>query len=348
MYETVLVAPGGRECVLPLPDDGDYAGVVPRAELDAALVDLARTRGVDVREHAAVRAIEEQPSALAVDLADRSTVRASWVIGADGHFSTVRRVLGREPGREPGPDLGTWHAFRQYFRDVDDRRLWVIFDEELLPGYAWVFPVGDGRANVGFGVLRNRTRRSGNAMAAQWRDVTSHPAVLRALGPRAAPEGAHRAWPIPSAYDPRRLARGRVLYVGDAANVVDPMTGEGIAQALETGALAARAIATSSARPDQVAARYRDVVDRTLGADLRFARMLQQILRSPVGARTAIRAASLTPWTRRNFARWMFEDYPRAAIITPRRWRRGLFTGAGAYTASCTGAATSASLDPCA
>ena len=215
----------------------------------------------------------------------------------------------------------------------------MIFDEDLLPGYAWVFPVGEGGRTSGSACCAIATRRNGRTMAAQWRDVTSHPAVRRALGPRAQPDGAHRAWPIPSAYDPRRLARGRVLYVGDAANVVDPMTGEGIAQALETGALASRAIATSPMHPDQVMARYRDVVDRTLGADLRFARMLQQILRSPVGARTAIRAASLTPWTRRNFARWMFEDYPRA-IMTPRRWRRGLFTGTGAYAASCTAATT--------
>ncbi|HEX9467117.1 MAG TPA: NAD(P)/FAD-dependent oxidoreductase [Acidimicrobiia bacterium] len=336
--ETVLVAPGGRDYVLPLPGDGVYAAVVPRVELDAALVDLTRSRGVDIRERAAVRAIEEQSSALIVELADGSTVHAAWVIGADGHYSTVRRMLDRRDHRDSdrgaGPDLGTWHAFRQYFRDVDDRRLWVIFDEGLLPGYAWVFPVGGGRANVGFGVLRDRPHRRGKMMAAQWRELASHPAVRRALGPRAQPDSAYRAWPIPSAYDPRRIARGRVLYTGDAANVVDPMTGEGIAQALETGELAARAIAASPTSPGQAAARYRDMVDSTLGADLRFARLLQQILRSPVGARSAIRAAGLTPWTRRNFARWMFEDYPRAAIVTPRRWHRGMFTSAGAYRAA--------------
>ena len=49
------------------------------------------------------------------------------------------------------------------------------------------------------------------------------------------------------------------------------------------------------------------------------------------GARLSIAAAGLTPWTRRNFARWMWEDYPRAAILTPDRWHRGMFTGPGAY-----------------
>jgi flavin-dependent dehydrogenase len=120
-----------------------------------------------------------------------------------------------------------------------------------------------------------------------------------------------------------------VLFAGDAAGVVDPMTGEGIAQALETGALAARAVAEHE--PAAVTGHYRDAVDRTLGADLRFAELLQQVLRVPVGARLALAAAGATPWTRRNFARWMFEDYPRALLFTPRRWRRAMFTPAGSY-----------------
>jgi hypothetical protein len=86
--------------------------------------------------------------------------------------------------------------------------------------------------------------------------------------------------------------------------------------------------------PASVAARYRRSVDRSIGRDLRFAATLQRVLRSPFGARAAIRAADLTPWTRRNFARWMFEDYPRAIVLTPDRWHAGMFTSPGAYRAA--------------
>jgi flavin-dependent dehydrogenase len=108
------------------------------------------------------------------------------------------------------------------------------------------------------------------------------------------------------------------------------MTGEGIAQALETGLLAARAIAAGG-DADAVASRYRESVETALGRDLRFAHALQRILRSPIGARGAVHAAGLTAWTRRNFARWLFEDYPRALLLTPGRWRRHMLTGPGAY-----------------
>jgi flavin-dependent dehydrogenase len=217
------------------------------------------------------------------------------------------------------PDLGEWHAVRQYFDDAGDGRLWVIFDAEVLPGYAWVFPLGGGRANVGFGVLRSdvRSAKRGRDLKALWPELLARPALQRALGPDARPSEPVRAWPIPTRYEAASLAEGRVLFVGDAARVVDPMTGEGIAQALESGMLAARAIA----RDGDVAARYRADVARALGRDLRFASALQRILRHPLGARAALRAVDLNDWTRRQFGRWMFEDYPRAALLTPSRWR---------------------------
>jgi hypothetical protein len=81
----------------------------------------------------------------------------------------------------------------------------------------------------------------------------------------------------------------------------------------------------------RVAARYRRQVASTLGRDLRFAQWVQHVLDHPFTTRAAMRAVDWNDWTRRNFARWMFEDYPRAALVTPDRWRRGLLTTKGAY-----------------
>src|SRR5438876_10454176 len=106
-------------------------------ELDHALVDLARRRGVEIRERSGVTRLHEddaheEGAGVTATLADGTTVRARWVVAADGHYSPVRRLL-RGAGAT-GTDLGTWHAFRQYFTGVDDRRLWVLFEEDFLPG----------------------------------------------------------------------------------------------------------------------------------------------------------------------------------------------------------------------
>jgi flavin-dependent dehydrogenase len=116
------------------------------------------------------------------------------------------------------------------------------------------------------------------------------------------------------------------------------MTGEGIGQALVSGILAAEAVAgdlagNGAADPAATGRRYAAAVEHHLGRDLRFAGMLGRVLGSPAGARGAVRAAGLTPWTRRNFARWLFEDYPRALLLTPGRWHRRALSTPGAYQA---------------
>ena len=320
----VVVGPDRWQVELPLPASGLHAAVVARADLDAALVARARAVGVSVHTAVGVDGVEEDADGVVVHTSTGATVRAGALIAADGHYSSVRRARGAA-----APDLGTWHAVRQYFSHVGDPRLWVLFERDLLPGYAWVFPLPDGRANVGFGVLRG-AGHDGHTLAALWPDLLTRAPMRAALGPRAEPEGRHRAWPIPSVYAPDRLTDGRILYAGDAAGVVDPMTGEGIAQAIESGALAAEAVAGGGGAP-RVAARYRRAVHATLGRDLRFAAALSRVLRSPGGATAAIRATGATAWTRRHFARWMFEDYPRAAVFTPDRWGPQRFTPPGAY-----------------
>ena len=124
-----------------------------------------------------------------------------------------------------------------------------------------------------------------------------------------------------------------MLFVGDAARATDSMTGEGIGQALETGELAARAIlAGGPSDAAAAAARYQRAVRAGLAADDRMAAAPVQGPRATArgrGARCGWPAA--TDWTRRNFARWMFEDYPRADPVTPHRWHRRMLHGAGPF-----------------
>ncbi|HEY1740401.1 MAG TPA: FAD-dependent oxidoreductase, partial [Acidimicrobiia bacterium] len=108
--DVVLVQPDGREIALPLPrGHGDFAAVVTRLRLDAALVDLARTCGTELRlGHGAV-AIVPGGDAVTVELGDGAALRAPWVIAADGHWSPARRMIEPDAPR----DLGAWHAARQ-------------------------------------------------------------------------------------------------------------------------------------------------------------------------------------------------------------------------------------------
>lgn len=325
-----VVSPSRHVATFPLPRDrGAYAVVARRADLDAAIVDRAREAGAEVREGATVVGAEQHGDRVVLTLADGSTVSAAHVVGADGMWSPLRKLLGTGvPGY-----LGDWHAFRQYFDHTGPqaRDLWVWFEPDLLPGYAWSFPLPGGGANVGFGIQRG-AKIATKEMKALWPELLARPHIAAVLGPDATPSGRHQAWPIPARVDEVVLAHGRVLWVGDAAAATDPMTGEGIGQALLTGMLAAEAIlADGAGDPAAVRARYEQSVDRELVADHRMSLLLIRALRHRKGARAAIRVADATPWTRRHFARWLFEDEPRAIALTPRRWHRGFLSRDGAY-----------------
>jgi geranylgeranyl reductase family protein len=329
--DVVVRGPSGHEVTFPLPRGrGTYAAVARRHDLDAALVERARSAGAKVLDGHACTGVSARPDDVTATVDGVGDVDARYVVAADGMWSPVRRHLGlATPGYR-----GEWHAFRQYFTDVGPRAardLVVWFEPDLLPGYAWSFPLPDGRANVGFGIQRGGRVARVQQMAALWPDILERPHVRDVLGPHARPESPHRAWPIPARIDRATLTGPRTLFVGDAATATDPLTGEGIGQALFTGILAAEAVLDHGDDAAATARAYRTAAERALVADHRMSLLLIRAVKHRKGVRAGLRLAGATGWTRRNFGRWLFEDYPRALVATPRRWHRGMLTGPGAY-----------------
>lgn len=323
-----LRSPSGREVHVPLDGPGTYAAVAPRLQLDNALVELARADGAEVRDGVGFSGLDEHHDHVVINTTG-GDITCRYVVAADGMWSPVRKALGKNAVGY----LGEWHGFRQYAGGVTGtaaERLHVWFEEDLLPGYAWSFPLPNGRANIGFGVLRDGARK-GQEMKQLWLDLLQRPHIVEALGADFELEERHTAWPIPARVDEATLSCGRVLFTGDAAMATDVMTGEGIGQALLTGRLAAEAIVAAGAlQPEAAGNIYEAEVRHHLVADHKMSLALGKILAKPWGARGAIRVVDGSgAWGKRNFARWMFEDEPRAVVLTPSRWHRNFLSRAG-------------------
>ena len=125
--------------------------------------------GARVFEGHACTGADQRADRIVLTVEGLGAVHARYAIAADGMWSPMRKHLGvATPGY-----LGEWHAFRQYLTGVGPRaarELFVWFEPDLLPGYAWSFPLPDGRANVGFGIQRSTVdeRTAGSGPAARW------------------------------------------------------------------------------------------------------------------------------------------------------------------------------------
>jgi geranylgeranyl reductase family protein len=320
--KTAWRSPSGYTSELDLPEeDGWRIAVAPRQELDNELVKFVRSEGVPVLEAHALESIDTTGRGVHA-VAGGTPFFARYVIAADGVWSPVRKLVSPAPKT---PYLGNIHAFRQYFKNVTGPakdRLFVSFEPDLLPGYLWSFPLGDGRVNIGFGIER-REGRSTQMMKQAWPDILQRSHIIEELGASAEPDLPHKAWPIPAEIQNELLtaAGGKVFFVGDAARVVDPLTGEGIGQALETGHAAATAIIEKGDRdPERAAKQYRNHIRRGMAVDNSVAGAIAKLVRSERAARTVIRVAPHLNRLDHYAIRWVFEDNPRAAALTPWRW----------------------------
>ena len=212
-----FVGTDGISIAHPFPDGARGEIGIRRSVLDALLLATAKTRGVDVREGAAVERIARCGDGWTIESGGRSFISRT-LVAADGRNSTVARLLGILPheGRERV-------ALQTHFRAPADFGERVVM--RFLPwGYCGLAAIGDGLLNLCL-VARPANLESLRAWAIEhfhlppdqtWRSIT--PLSRRPMPP----------------------AQPGLLLVGDAARVVEPFTGEGIFYALASGELAAR------------------------------------------------------------------------------------------------------------
>jgi menaquinone-9 beta-reductase len=308
---------GGMRLELRWPDLASfppYGLVRTRADFDDILARHAVKRGARLRESTNVTGpiLDERTGAIigvlarSMDAGGRDTgapelrFHAPLVVAADGSSSRLSLSMNR-PQRDDRP-MGV--AVRTYYtspRHDDDYleswlELWSTDDagqKILLPGYGWIFGVGDGTSNVGLGILntsaafgkvdyRDVLKRWVDTMPAEW---TFNEQTMT---------GPVRGASLPMGFNRQPLYGQGLLLVGDAGGMVNPFNGEGIAYAMESGRLAAEVIAQAFARQtdagrEKVLQSYPRVMKDSLGGYYTLGRGFAKMIGNPEFMRLAVK-----------------------------------------------------------
>lgn len=241
--------------------DGPGIIMVMRSTFDHWLLEQARAAGAEVREEGELAGVTEAADGVTVTLADGSTCRAAHLIGADGAHSRVARALGLTPHRFLGVAVNAEVRVRPEDRAAQGTA--AAMDVGCIPeGYGWIFPKRD---HLSCGIGSARCRLPGARDLLQ-RFLDSMPTTRARTGAEI------RGWPLPYCMERDPLTARRTLLCGDAACLVDPLSGEGIYFAARSGQAAAATLLAGDPLP-----RYAALIDAEIRDDLAYARKLADI-----------------------------------------------------------------------
>ncbi len=323
-YDGLRAMAFGRQLELAWPDHPDlptYGYVVTRRDLDHLVAERAVKAGATLRQgtEATAPVIEDGRVGGAV-IADHEggateEIRARYVIVSDGANSRFGRALGASRDRS----LALGMALRGYYRSPRHDEPWIeshldIRDRsgQVLPGYGWIFPLGDGRVNVGVGLLSTPDRWAAvntTELMAAFVDTAPRSWELSPATSCGAPTGGRL--PMGLSVGPR-VGPG-YLVAGDAAGSINPFNGEGIAYAYETGRLAAAAVGQALATGEDGALdEYETTLQRRYGLYYRVAQAFVQLIGRPQLMRVCVGAGmhsrTLMEWVLRIMANLLRPD----------------------------------------
>ena len=260
-----------------------YGRVVPRIILDKLLLDAACKEGAIFLE--GLKAVSMQTKKKSIELTVESPsgkriLKARLLIGADGSNSTIAKLVRGHPPSSKDRII----AIRGYFENVEgpSNQADLHFNKESFPGYCWLFPTGKNQANVGVGMVLD-TIPTGNRLKELLNHLIKNNPELHKRLNHAKLIGKIGGWPL-TTYNPNQpLVDNRVMLVGDAAGLVNPLNGEGIQYALLSGRWAAEVAISCLSSNDfskEALSAYSHIVKKELDYGMSIAGLIVQLIRN--------------------------------------------------------------------
>jgi geranylgeranyl reductase family protein len=254
------------------------------------------------------------------------TFRSKIILGADGYKSIVARKTGLYE-HDPAHWVVALRCYYKNVRDLTDQ-IELHYVDEVIPGYFWIFPLENGYANVGIGMLHKSIKEKHIDLNQALQNALTNPVFKERFAQAEAMEKPV-GWNLPVGSKRRKSYGDGFMLLGDAAGLIDPFTGEGIGNALYSARYAVETAKQALDQDDLSAgflSRYEDNLWNSIGNELRISTKLQKIGRYRFLLNLVINKAAKNPEVSNIIAGMLANEVPRKRLANPLFYLRILFS----------------------
>ena len=282
-YGIKFIAPNLNHIDIPFNNSSEASGYISRRiDFDNFLFrQLKNYPNIKTFESCRIEDIEINNEHAILKSASAS-FQAKVIVAADGANSVIAKYAGKEKSSNNCTGL------RTYYQNVSgfdkENFIELFFLKDILPGYFWIFPLPDNKANVGIGMLTSHiNRKKINLKALMLELINNHPVISQRFKGTELIDDV-KAYSLPLANEKKSISGKRILLTGDAASLVDHFTGEGIGNAMLSGRVAAEQIKECIQKNDfsaELIKSYDVKLYNKIWDELRISRTLQKLIKYP-------------------------------------------------------------------
>jgi geranylgeranyl reductase family protein len=331
-----FISPGRHKIHIPYKQDYDCvkdqaAGFVcKRIIFDEFLVNEVRlSPSATLIEGVNITSFECLEEGYRLSTAEGSTViMAKMLIIANGAQSNFTRHI---HGHEQDPKCLS-AGVRGYYKNVEglhhDHFIELHFLDQLIPGYLWIFPLPGGEANVGLDMLNPDVVKNKINLRRMLEEILLTDPAVALRFKKATLAGKIEGYSLPLAGQPFNFSGHRYLIAGDAASMIDPLTGEGIGNAMYAGRLAALKAAKACNDDNyshDLLKTYDEDISRVLGGEFCLSQRLQKLTRRRWLFNGLLKKASRSTYTQAMISAMLYDVEKRRQLASPRFYMNLLF-----------------------
>jgi flavin-dependent dehydrogenase len=226
----------------------------------------------------------------------KQQVKAKVVVGAEGEKPVVTKFLGLDHFREKKHLIA---ALRVYYKGVkgfnSGNHLEFFFDKKLLPGYFWAFPLTNGMANVGLGMVSTAISAKRINLKKMLGEVMERNPHVAEMFAEAEPLEKPQGWGLPIITSKRQIGGDRYALIGDAGGMIEAFTGKGIGPGMMSARILSEHLAAAFKTNNFEFSSYHHHMYRYYETEIKSAYLLQRSLQYPMVLNAVIGLANLAP-----------------------------------------------------